>query len=229
MGSRLCMDVRSLLQELQENDGSVRPEMVTAIYGHLSVCADCARYHAQLQALVDGLDSVPAADLPADFSASVMARLPSINRDASGQAAAVAQPALRLESSHQSSIGATELQAFARLEPDTRRRLTMGAVLSAALAWFLSSAWSRQMLGANATVTATWLDQAVDLLARIPLLGWLVGIAASALAESSGIIATAYSTLAAIAVRGILVDAAVITVAYAYVLRRRQNEQRFGI
>ncbi len=71
----LCLSVREQLQSLLENDGSVRPEAATALYGHLAVCSDCAREFEAMQRVVHMLEALPMAALPADYSRLVMHRI----------------------------------------------------------------------------------------------------------------------------------------------------------
>jgi len=64
-----------MLPDLLENDGSVRPEMATAIYAHLAVCPGCSREYDQMQRVIARIEALPPAEMPMDFSGVIMRRI----------------------------------------------------------------------------------------------------------------------------------------------------------
>src|SRR5579872_4521143 len=75
--SALCARVRDSLPYLLENDGEISPQMATALYGHLSVCAGCAREFDEMQQVVHLVETLGQAELPMDFSVRIMRHIQS--------------------------------------------------------------------------------------------------------------------------------------------------------
>ncbi len=84
--SALCARVRESLPYLLDNDGEISPQMATALYGHLSVCAGCAREFDEMQQVVRMVETLGQAELPMDFSLRIMRHIQS------GQTSAEAAP-----------------------------------------------------------------------------------------------------------------------------------------
>ncbi len=71
----LCAHVQDLLPALIENDGQIRPEMATTLYGHLAVCKACAREFAEMKRVIQMLAALPPAEMPMDYSGLIMSRI----------------------------------------------------------------------------------------------------------------------------------------------------------
>jgi hypothetical protein len=244
----LCADVCRMLPDLLENDGSVRPEMATAIYAHLAVCPDCAREFDQMQRVIARVEALPPAEMPLDYSGLIMQRIQAQTQETQQKRAVVRQvrtvtapadqtataskpvatvtvtPSVASQTrSHQTA--ATVTQTGAQLW----QRLTLGAMLSGILAFFLNSAWGRQMLGVNVATAGAWLEQVGEAISRVPILGGIAGLIFSALTQASGVLSETYHALGAVAARGLALDIAMGGLAYWFVLTRRQREQRLGV
>ncbi len=243
----LCVRVRVMLPPLLENDGSVRPEMAAAIYGHLTICPDCAQHFDDMQRVVALMEALPPADMPQDFSALIMARI---------QIQALSIDSAVVGSENQSipqALDALERVSTARTGKSTTRtastsgtysthenativqerthfweRLTAGGILSGILAYFLSTAWGRQMLGANVATASVWLEQMNVLLQKVPVLAWIIGLVVSTLSQANGMLSETYQSLGAMAVRGLVFDIAICAVAYYYMMTRQQRERTRG-
>jgi len=253
----LCADVRKMLPDLLENDGSVRPEMATAIHAHLAICRGCSRDYDQMQRVIARIEAMPPAELPMDFSSLIMQQI--LAQSGTERAVTVpqsrAQPPLSLSQSDQSvfdrklaspisaamsasavtSVVAREMVSGQRSHSNSQvgaqlwQRCTVGALLSAILAFFLNNAWGRQMLSVNVGTATSWLDQIGESMSRLPVLGGIAGLVFSALAQASGLLSETYHSLGSLAVRGLALDIAMGALAYYYVLTRRQRERRLGI
>ncbi len=72
---QLCGWVCEKLSDMLDNDGSVRPEQAAGIYAHLAICRHCAGQWDEMQRVVSLVEKMPLADLPRDFSATIMQRI----------------------------------------------------------------------------------------------------------------------------------------------------------
>src|SRR5438552_1551000 len=73
--ANLCAWVREKLEPLLENDDEIRPEMATALYGHLAVCQGCAQAFEQIQKVVAMLEALPPLELPMDYAPLILRRI----------------------------------------------------------------------------------------------------------------------------------------------------------
>jgi hypothetical protein len=256
---RLCSRVRVLLPHLIENDGEVRPEMTSQIYGHLSVCPACAHEFDEMNRVVAVLETMPPAEMPMDFSSVIMRRLQSPNgpvphgvpplpsRAASspilGEAARTAarEDSLRTQFPSSGSKTASVSRTLQKLATQTRQetwtytgtsalqRLTVAGVLTAILAFFLSTSLGRQSVGVNLETARLWLTQISDTLERVPLLGRMVAFIFAALTQVGSLLDSTYRDLGGMAVRGLTLDIALCVVAYYFLVTRRQRGQMRGI
>jgi predicted anti-sigma-YlaC factor YlaD len=248
-----------MLPDLLENDGSVRPEMATAIYAHLAVCSGCAREFDQMQRVIARIEALPPAEMPMDYSGLIMQQIQA-KVEAKSEAKTDAHGAKTAARSFPNTVSAaqtlsktvtptarpvgvsTTVQTTAsRLSSEQQsqlttqtgvqvwQRLTIGAMLSGMLAFFLNSAWGRQMLGVNLANATAWLEQIGESMSRMPVMGGIVGLVFSALAQTSGLLSETYHSLGSLAARGLALDIAMAALAYYYVLNRRQREQRLGV
>lgn len=252
----LCAWVREKLSDLLDNDGSIRPEQAAGIYAHLAICRPCAQEFDELKHIVALVEDLPPAELPCDFSGLIMFRIenphaPLQKHAVSPLAAAemtsavvAATPALQnMAAKHNvTSVQTIEQQVTAlhqqnqhtqqaqtRLtQSETLRRMTVGGILSAVLAYFLSNPWGRQMLGNNLLAANTWLSQIADVLGRVPVLTWMVGLIFSALAQLNVMLSQTYHVMGPAAAVGVALDVAVCAVAYGFLtVRRREAQTRF--
>jgi hypothetical protein len=235
-----------MLPDLLENDGSVRPEMATAIYAHLAVCPDCAHEFDQMQRVIARVEALPPAEMPMDYSGLIMQRIQAQaeatqkDRTVVRQVRATTVPADQVAAKPVATVTVTQSvgsQTRSRQSVETVtqtgaqlwQRLTLGAMLSGILAFFLNSGWGRQMLGVNVATAGAWLEQLGEAISRVPVLGGIAGLIISALAQASGLLNETYHSLGAAAVWGLAVDIALGGLAYGVVLTRRQREQRLGV
>lgn len=72
---QLCAWVCEKLSDMLDNDGSVRPEQAAGIYAHLAICRHCAGQWDEMQRVVSLVEKMPLAELPRDFSATIMRRI----------------------------------------------------------------------------------------------------------------------------------------------------------
>ena len=229
----LCDRVQETLPALLENDGSIRPEMATAIRAHLSGCADCAREYREMQQLIALIETMPLAEMPRDYSMEIMQR---IERQA--------KPAL-VSAQNLANGGGLQAQAIARtLSSGTKKTQTLGttqtlvsrlsvfsrlflsAILAGLLGFFVSSGWGRQALGVNALAVSEWLGQAAGAIRSIPLLGWAAAGAFAALSQAGETLQTAFHNLGASAMTGMAFDAAFGGAACAFILGRQRMQSR---
>ena len=241
----LCVKVREMLPALVENDGDIRPEMASAVFGHLSTCPGCSREFDEMQRVVTMLQEITQPEMPMDFSGIIMQRIISdavpIRSGVQGFPTAAAASFAPLEAaasqtgSRRDSFAAVQGQAQASrtaVENHSNlglwERLTLGGVLSAMLAVFLSSAWGRNMVGVNLEATTAWLQQMQMAVANVPVLNTLVGFVISALSQVSGLLEETYHTLGARAVIGLALDVSLCALLYYLFVARNGKRSRNG-
>lgn len=100
----LCLRVREMLPALVENDADVRPEMASAIYGHLAVCAACTLEYEAQQRVVFMLESLEDPEMPMDFSAMIMQQIQAGTVMADMPRRDVVKPPFAAESSVQADV-----------------------------------------------------------------------------------------------------------------------------
>ena len=72
----MCQRVQDTLPLLMENgDSELSQETVRVLYGHLSICADCSREFDEQQRIVSVLESMPALEMPMDFTGAIARRI----------------------------------------------------------------------------------------------------------------------------------------------------------
>jgi hypothetical protein len=255
----LCIWVQEKLQPLLENDDEIRPEMATALYGHLAICAVCAQEYEQIQKVVAMLEAMPPLELPMDYSRLILRRIqagsPALqdgvnafptfatSSATSGEVAAgvdteTAIPRRILnDPTRTTSTTVTPHQTATRTTTQTTtqtgarlwQRWIMAAVLSTLAIFCMTTSWGRQMLGANLETSKVWLGQIEEMLTRIPVLGWLANVIFSALSSVGEILEATFRELGGLAARGLAVDVALFAAACFFVAARRQRSQLRGI
>jgi hypothetical protein len=253
----LCLSVRERLPSLLEGEGDIRPEMAASIYAHLAVCPGCAREFDEMQRVVALLDALPPAEIPMDFSGIIMDRIQTEMGPAqsshptyavsplSGEAAIegdvtnsapvpqVIQSAIVKETRTKATQATAQvgLEQQIGLHTGTRlwERLTLGGMLAAFVAFVLSTAWGREMLGVNLDTASVWLEQIGDTLRRVPVLSWIAALILSTLAQAGSLIQETYRNFGSNAARGLALDAALLAAAYYYLVVRRQRGQRLRV
>ncbi len=226
----LCARVSEMLPSLIEGDGEIRPEMATAIYGHLAVCPDCAKEYDRQQRTVMLLEQLPLLDLPKDFSGLVMDRIQAeMGSYKDGvlkrQQANHAETLSRLSQSNETAVVSTQSAAlYSHLSLHQRAVLT--GLFAALLLFFLASEWGRTALGGNAEAIISWLRGAGDASHSLPVLGQTVQTALSGLSQMAETIRESFVTLGATAAQGLAIDAALGAGAFLLYSRRgRQTQQ----
>jgi len=248
----LCAWVCEKLSDLLDNDGSVRPEQAAGIYAHLAICRHCAQEFDEMQRVVALVENLPPADLPRDFSGLIMQRIenphialsrhsmtPQAVADTSavvvvtnGQTQNRAQSRSTTASMQTAEQKTTVLQAQQIQSVQTQqnqsellRRMTAGGILSAVLAYFVSTAWGRQLLSGNVNAATAWFAQVADTLRGVPVLTWMVGLIFSALAQLNAMLSQTYHVMGAAAAAGFAIDVAVCVIAYSFLTARRRDAQ----
>ena len=125
-----------------------------------------------------------------------------------------------------------QLQQVQTQQTQTRsqllQRMSAGTVFSGLMAYFLSTAWGRQMLGAmgtNVNIVSTWLGQTADVLRSVPIVTWIFGLIFSALAQVDAMLSHTYHAMGTMAAVGLGMDVAVCAFAYMYLNARRRSAQ----
>jgi hypothetical protein len=248
----LCAWVCEKLSDLLDNDGSVRPEQAAGIYAHLAICRHCAQEFDEMQRVVALVENLPPAELPRDFSGLIMQRIENPHMPLSkhsltpqavadtlavvvvtnGQRQNAAQSRSATASMQTIEQKTTVLQAQQIQNVQTQqnqsellRRMTAGGILSAVLAYFVSTAWGRQLLSGNVNAATAWFAQVADTLRGVPVLTWMVGLIFSALAQLNAMLSQTYHVMGAAAAAGFAIDVAVCVVAYSFLTARRRDAQ----
>ncbi len=211
----LCDRVRELLPALLENDGDIRPEMATAIYGHITVCISCSADYEEMKRVVALLNLQQPVELPMDFSGIIMQRITleigphrqgaSVNPTqaaspvVSGEAAAhSAAPRVSAEVTAGSNTFARSKSYSAsrervlQQEGTTYNKTVSSAVLVGMLAFFLTSAWGRAMMSVDIKAANALLAQIAESLQRIPVLGALAGLVLHTLIGAGNLIESTF-------------------------------------
>lgn len=246
----LCTRVRDILPRLLENDGDIRPEMTGQFYAHLATCPGCAREFDEMQQVVKMVESLQPADMPMDFSGIIMRRIrleyadtrggpivrptQAASSPVGGEAAveedrpAVLQAA-ELAPMHAATLAGasvSRLDQIGHVSVLQSTRVSAAAVTCGMLAFFLSFGWGRAMLSANVATSETWLAQVAAAVRRVPLLGWIVTLLVSVLAQVQGLLEETYRTLGAAAAQGLAIDAALCALAYYMLVARKAAVRR---
>ncbi len=242
----LCAWVCEQLSYLLDNDGSVRPEQAAGIHGHLALCRHCAQEWEDMQNVVGLVESLPPVELPRDFSGLIMQRIelqnaplvphtltpqPIAENYALAQAVTTARTKVTpAQATEQKTLTQTAQQTLSTTQTQQSRsqlvqRMSAGSALSGILAYFLSTAWGRQMLGANVTTASAWLGQAADVLRSVPVVTWIFGLIFSALAQVNTMLNSTYHAMGTAAAVGFGMDVAICAFAYMYLSARRRNAQ----
>jgi hypothetical protein len=229
----LCDRVREKLQPLLDNDLSVRPEMASALYGHLAVCAECAAEFSTMRRMVNLLETMPSQDLPIDYSAQIMRRIQSgsvVITPAKEQAAP--GPTFAASSLVSEGVATHEKRAVTQtlsrsMTGETRltalQRLLVSVGLSGLFVYLLASGWGRQMLGVNVETARMWLTQVGDHLGRVPVLGALIVSLSAALASVNDAISHTFATLGGMAAQTLAIELSLGIAAVMLVSARRRH------
>lgn len=249
----LCAWVCEQLSYLLDNDGSVRPEQAAGIHGHLALCRHCAQEWEEMQNVVALVENLPPVALPRDFSGLVMQRieqqnapfaqralLPQSVAETDGRVQAVASSRVKvtpaqageqktLVSHAQETVFTTQTHQLQTQQTQSRsqllQRMSAGSVFSGLIAYFLSTAWARQMLGTTIPTASAWLGQTADVLRSVPVVTWIFGLIFSALAQVDAMLSHTYQAMGTMAAVGLGMDVVVCGFAYMYLNARRRNAQ----
>ena len=242
----LCVRVREMLPHLLENDGTIRPEMATAVYGHLSLCSHCALEFNEMQRVVAMVEALAPPELTQDFAPLIMLRIQE-NMTAlhegvpkhpfSPASSAVHEEAVLINAQQQAAVRVTRgvqqtthqtTMTGSLLESATLtgQRLLASVVLMAVLVVFLSTAWGREALGVSLETAGQWVGQIVGGLKQTPVIGTLTETIYGTLSGMSETLAASYRTLGANAVRGLAIDAALCAAGYYFLVARKQQSGR---
>ena len=111
----------------------------------------------------------------------------------------------------------------------TFQRLTAASVLTAVMAFLMTTAWGRNALSSDLEALQAWMQQMGDALNRVPLFGRMTSYLFAAMTQMSDSISETYRTLGATAAKGLTLDIALCACAYFFLAVRRQRSQRVGI
>ncbi len=111
----------------------------------------------------------------------------------------------------------------------TVQRLTAASVLTAVMAFLMTTKWGRNALGSDLDALQAWMQQMGDTLNRVPLFGRLTAYLFAAMTQMSDSVSATYRTLGATAAKGLTLDIALCACAYFFLAVRRQRSQRIGI
>ncbi len=238
----LCVRVQEMLPHLLENDGTIRPEMATAVYGHLSVCTSCSHEFDAMQKVVAMVEALAPPELTQDFAPLIMQR---IQANMTALHEGVPTRPFSLASSTLAEEAATNAQRQATVHVTrgvqttnmtgsllenatlTGQRLLASVLLMTVLVFFLSTAWGREALGVSAATATQWLGQIVSGLKSTPLIGSLAETIYGTLSSTSETLAGSYRTLGANAVRGLAIDVALCAAGYYFLVARKHSGRKF--
>jgi hypothetical protein len=111
----------------------------------------------------------------------------------------------------------------------TFQRLTAASVLTAVMAFLMTTAWGRNALSSDVDALRAWMNQMGDALNRVPLFGRLTAYMFAAMTQMSDSVSETYRTLGATAAKGLTIDIALCACACFFLAVRRQRSQRIGI
>ena len=229
----LCDRVRDKLQLLLDNDPDIRPEMATALYGHLAVCSECAVEFAAMRRMVNLLETLPSMDLPIDYSPHVMRRI---------QAGAVTVAPAKAQVAPGPTYAASSLVSGGVATHEKRRvtntlavnktgetglafwqRLLVSVALSGLFVYLLASEWGRQMLGDNLEAARAWLSQLGEHLERVPVLGALIISLGAALSSVNEALSHTFNTLGGMAAQTLAIELSLGFAVCLLIAARRRN------
>lgn len=244
----LCVRVREMLPHLLENDGTIRPEMATAVYGHLSVCPHCSREFEEMQRVVALVEALAPPELTQDFAPLIMQRIqtnmntlhdgvplrplsPVGSRVGSASVHDTApkqtNTTVKVTRGIQKTRNTTHSTSLLESATLTGQKLLASVVLMTVIVFFLSTAWGREVLGVTVESAAGWIGQIVGGLKSTPLVGPLADAIYGTLAQVGETLASSFRILGANAVRGLAIDAALCAGGYYFLVARRNNRQNF--
>jgi hypothetical protein len=111
----------------------------------------------------------------------------------------------------------------------TFQRLTAASVLTAVMAFLMTTAWGRNALSSDLEALQAWIQQMGDALHRVPLFGRLTTYLFAAMTQMSSSVSETYRTLGATAAKGLTIDIALCACACFFLAVRKQRSQRIGI
>ena len=111
----------------------------------------------------------------------------------------------------------------------TFQRLTAASVLTAVMAFLMTTGWGRNALSTDMDAMRAWMDQMSAALNRVPLFGRLTAYLFAAMTQMSDSVTETYRTLGATAAKGLTIDIALCACACFFLAVRRQRSRRIGI
>ncbi len=112
----------------------------------------------------------------------------------------------------------------------TFQRLTAASVLTAVMAFLLTTPWGRNALSTDLDSMRQWMEQIGDALHRVPLFGRLTTYLFAAMTQMNDSVSETYRTLGATAAKGLTLDIALCACACFFLaVRKQRNSQRLGI
>ncbi len=244
----LCDKVRQLLPALIENDGDIRPEMASALYGHITICIRCSADYEEMKRVVAVLNLQPQVELPMDFSGIIMQRITleigphkqgaSVNPTqaasptVSGESAALSAVPLvkQAEGVKTSTVGQTSSYSATRenlvqQESSGTNKMITSAVLVGMLAFFLTSAWGRAMMSVDIKSANALLSQIGESLRGIPILGALIGLVLNTLISAGNLIERTFFDEGSENALQMALKIGLCVVLFNYARKRHQNNR----
>jgi hypothetical protein len=111
----------------------------------------------------------------------------------------------------------------------TFQRLTAASVLTAVMAFLMTTKWGRNALSSDVDALQAWIQQMSDALARVPVFGRLTAYLFGAMTQMSDSVSETYRTLGATAAKGLTIDIALCACACFFLAARKQRIQRIEL
>lgn len=222
----LCLGVRSRFPDLLEDDGSVRPDEAIALHGHMAVCQTCKQEYVRMQQVVTSIETLALLDPPVDFAAKVHDEIVS----RSLKVLLVAEPgneqrsqpnATNHSTNRTITVATAEKTALHSSTSSKTRAINLRSTIISLLVVIsiLAMPWCRTAMGVNFEFARQAMHQLGQFTAEIPVIGWVVNLAAMILiniASGAGAAVAGSSPLLA----GYVLDTLLVTAA-AWSMRRR--------
>lgn len=111
----------------------------------------------------------------------------------------------------------------------TFQRLTAASVLTAIMAFLMTTSWGRKTLSSDLNALQTWMQQMGDALNRVPLFGRLTAYLFAAMTQMSDSVSETYRTLGANAAKGLTIDIALCACTCFFLAARKQRSRRIEL
>lgn len=111
----------------------------------------------------------------------------------------------------------------------TFQRLTAASVLTAIMAFLMTTKWGRNALSSDLNALQAWMQQMGDALNRVPFFGRLTAYLFAAMTQMNDSVSETYRTLGATAAKGLTIDIALCACACFFLAVRRQRSRHIEL